>query len=118
MMRILGLFIALMVNGFAIAQNNIIKLDVTVKDDDLGKNLPGATMEILQDGKPFQTVTSASNGRFPVVDLPINHVYMVYVKKEGYVTKVAETNAMNSYPEDLNPVLYQQMEISIFKKVE
>ena len=117
-MRVFGLFIALLVSGFAIAQDNIISLNVIVNDEDAGKRLAGATMEILQDGRPFSNVTSASNGKFPLVDLPINHTYTIYIKKEGYVTKVAETNALTSYPEDLPNVLYQEMEISIFKKVE
>lgn len=117
-MRIIGLFIALLVGSFALAQDNIIALNVTVNDEDAGKRLAGASMEIFQDGKPFKTVTSASNGKFPIVDMPLNHTYTIYIKKDGYVTKVSETNAYTSYPEDLPKVLYQEMEISIFKTME
>lgn len=117
-MRILGLFIALLVAGVSFAQNNIVQLKMDVKDDGTGKSLGGATMEILQDGKPFENKTSASNGKFPIVDLPINHVYSIYIKKEGYVTKLTEVNTLHSYPEDLPPIIYQQMEVNIFQKVE
>ncbi|MBI3133694.1 MAG: tetratricopeptide repeat protein [Bacteroidetes bacterium] len=118
MMRIIGLLIVLLIGGVTLAQDNIIALNVTVNDEDAGKRLAGATMEIMQDGKPFKTVTSASNGKFPIVDMPLNHTYTIYIKKDGYVTKVSETNAYSSYPEDLPKVLYQEMEISIFKTME
>ena len=82
-MRNLSLFILLLFGVFGYAQNTVVQLTTLVNDDDLGKRLGGATMEILQDGKPFDTKLSATNGKFPIVDLPIGHVYTVYIKKDG-----------------------------------
>jgi tetratricopeptide (TPR) repeat protein len=117
-MRNLSLFILLLFGVFGYAQNTVVQLTTLVNDDDLGKRLGGATMEILQDGKPFDTKLSATNGKFPIVDLPIGHVYTVYIKKDGYVTKLSEIDTKFPNPEDLDPVVYHQMEIGIFKKVE
>jgi epidermal growth factor receptor substrate 15 len=117
-MRIFSLLIALFVGVQLYAQDPMIQIDVTANDDETGKRLDGAVAEIYQDGKPFKTVTSSSGGKFPIVDVPLNHIYTVYIKKTGYVTKVAEIDGNYDYPEDLPPVTYVQMQTSLFKTME
>jgi epidermal growth factor receptor substrate 15 len=117
-MRIFGLLIALLVGIQSYAQDPIIQIDVAASDDESGKRLDGATAEIYQDGKLFKTVTSSSTGKFPIVDVPLNHMYTVYIKKTGYVTKVAQIDGSYDYPEDLPPVTYVQMQTSLFKTME
>ena len=117
-MRILGLLILLFVGIQGFSQDPVIQIDVAANDDETGKRLDGATAEIFQDGKPFKTVTSSSSGKFPIVDGPLGHTYTIYIKKSGYVTKVAQVDAHYDYPEDLPPVTYVQMQTSLFKTME
>ncbi|WP_027420695.1 tetratricopeptide repeat protein [Crocinitomix catalasitica] len=113
---LLGIF--LMLGALAFGQSPIINLDVILRDDDTGKKLAGAKVEVLQDGKPFANGTAASNGKVPMIDLPIGHTYTVYIKKDGYVTKMTKVEAYFDYPEDLQPFTLLTFETSIFKSVE
>jgi tetratricopeptide (TPR) repeat protein len=117
-MRKLGLFILLLFSVISYAQNTVVQLDLVVGDDDTGKKLGGATVEVYQGGKLYETKVSATNGKVPLIDLPINHTYTIYIKKEGYVTKMTEMDLHYAYPEDMPPFIGQAMDISIFKKVE
>ena len=101
-----------------ITQGNVVQISGTIKDEDSGKALDGATIEVFQDGRPFETKTCASNGKIPLIDLPIGHNYAIYIKKAGYVTKMVTINANFPHPEDLYPVIAQQLESSLFKTME
>lgn len=104
------------VSGFA--QNTVISLDITTRDDDTGKKLSGATVIVKSGGSVFVTKTSASNGKVPIIDLPLGQNYEVYVQKEGYVTKMVTIDGHFDYPEDLPPLLPFAMESSLFAKVD
>lgn len=117
-MRIIGLLICLFVGMLSYAQNTVVSLNISVGDDDTGKKLGGATVEVLQDGKAYDSKTSATNGKVPLIDLPVGHVYTVYIKKDGYVTKMTQLDLNYAHPEDMPPVIGQAMDISIFKSVE
>jgi epidermal growth factor receptor substrate 15 len=112
------LLLCLFASVLSFSQGPVVNLDVTLKDDDTGKKLAGAKIEILQDGKAFTSGTAASNGRVPIIDLPIGHTYTIYIKKDGYVTKMTKVDAYYDYPEDLEPFIPLPFETSIFKEVE
>lgn len=118
MMRAFFLFVLFLIGGIAFAQDPVIKLDAQIFNDDNGKKMTGSTIEVLQDGKPFVTETSASNGRVPIIDLPVGHVYTIRVKKAGYVTKLAKVDAHFDYPEDLGEYTPLQFKTSLFTEVE
>ena len=117
-MRILSLAILLFFGVLSFAQTSVVQISGTIKDEDSGKPLDGATIEVFQDGKPFETKTCASSGKIPLIDLPVNHSYTIYIKKSGYVTKMVTIDAHHAYPEDLYPIIGQQLESSLFKVVE
>jgi len=117
-MRLLTLVILLFIGGAALAQDPVISLNVTTKDDDSGKKLSGAVVEIFKDGKLFVTKNSASNGKVPPIDLPIGSNYKIVIKKDGYVPKVATFDGHFDYPEDLPPFVPFPMQTSLFKQVE
>lgn len=117
-MRILTLLILLLAAGYGYAQDPVIQLNASIKDDNTGKKLGGVQIIVTADGKPFVTKTSASNGKIPIIDLPIGPVYMVKIVKPGYVTKMMKIDSHNDFPEDL-PVFYEQpFETSLFEQVE
>lgn len=117
-MRILSLIILLFLSVSGITQGNVVQISGTIKDEDTGKALDGATIEVFQDGKLFETKTCASNGKIPLIDLPLGHSYAIYIKKSGYVTKMVTMDAHHDHPEDLPPVLGQELQSSLFKTME
>lgn len=118
MMRLLTLAILLIFSGLALAQDPVISLDVSTKDDDSGKKLAGSTVEVYKDGKLFVTKQSASNGRVPPIDLPLGSRYKIVIKKEGYVAKVATLDGNFDYPEDLPPFVPFPIQTSLFRQVD
>ena len=117
-MRLLALFILLFSTAMGLAQDPVLSLDVKTLDDDSNKKLSGTTIEVYQDGKLYVSKTTDSKGKAPLIDLPLNHNYVVYVKKEGYVTKVANIDASYPNPDDLPPFIPFQFQVSIFKTVD
>ena len=116
--RLLTLVILLLIGGAALAQDPVISLNVTTKDDDSGKKLSGAVLEVYKDGKLFVTKNSASTGKVPPVDLPIGSNYKIVIKKDGYVPKVATFDGHFDYPEDLPPFVPFPMQTALFREVE
>ncbi|MFT5820948.1 MAG: epidermal growth factor receptor substrate 15 [Crocinitomix sp.] len=117
-MRIIILALIMLTAGFSYGQDPVVKLDATIFNDDTGKKLGGVTMDVYRDGKPFLLEQSASNGRVPVVDLPVGSIYTVFFKKSGYVTKMAKVDARYDYIEDLGSYTPMQFKASIFESVE
>jgi epidermal growth factor receptor substrate 15 len=117
-MRIFGLFISLFLTLAAYGQGPVVSVDLQVGDESTGKKMAGATAEVYQNGQPYKTFTSASNGKFPLFDLPVGSVYTIYIKKPGYVTKVAQIDGNYKYPDDLQPINPVAMSTEIFPVVE
>jgi tetratricopeptide (TPR) repeat protein len=116
--RGLILTILLGVVGVAFSQDPVISLNITTKDDDTGKKLTGAVVVVKSGGSVFVTKTSASNGKVPPIDLPLGQNYVVYIQKDGYVTKVANIDGHYDYPEDLPPFIPFPIQTSLFREVE
>ncbi|MFT4600729.1 MAG: epidermal growth factor receptor substrate 15, partial [Arenicella sp.] len=106
------------IGGFAFSQDPVVSLNVSTKDDDSGKKLPGSVVEVYKDGKLFITKTSASDGRVPSIDLPLGANYKIVIKKPGYVAKVATFAAFYDHPEDLPSFVPFPIQTSLFKEVE
>ena len=117
-MKQLLFIITIIISSLTFAQDPVISLNITTKDDDTGKKLDGATIEVRTGGKVFVTKTSASNGKVPPIDLPLGKDYTVIIKKPGYVPKVATIRAYFDYPEDLPPFVPFNFQTSLFRDVE
>ena len=117
-MRSLALIILLCCSAIGMAQETVLKISAVSLDDDTGKKLQGTTMEIYQDGESFAKVKTDSSGKYEPVDLPINHDYVLKLRKEGYVTKMATIDAHVDYPEDYDAEIPFAMQISLFKVVD
>ena len=59
--------------------------------------LAGVTVKFTQDGSLFQTVTTASSGKYPRVEAPYGHVYKVTFSKDGYVSKSVIIDAKKGF---------------------
>jgi tetratricopeptide (TPR) repeat protein len=107
--------------GFGFAQKTVIELKPTIGDDDNGKPLAGATVEIYKNGVLLASETTASVGKSPSITVPVceNCKYTIFIKKEGYVTKMAILDGSYDYPEELPPgTVEQRFDASIFRTVE
>ncbi len=120
MMRVFILGIVMLVCGFSFAQKTSISLRATVGDDDNGKPLNGATIEVYKNGVLVASESSASNGKVEPILLPVceDCKYTVKIKKSGYVTKTAIVDGSYDYPEELPPgTVEQRFDVSIFQSV-
>lgn len=103
------------------AQGRVIELRPAVRDDDNGKALGGAIIEVYKGGSLFASETSAASGKVKPIELPvcIGCTYTIKIKKSGYVTKTAIVDGHTDYPEEMPPgTVTQKFEVSIFQSVE
>jgi tetratricopeptide (TPR) repeat protein len=120
-MRIVILILGVLLSFGAFGQGMVIELKPEVRDDDNGKSLGGAVIEIYKGGTLFAKETSSNNGKVKPIELPvcIGCKYTIKIKKSGYVTKTAIVDAHSDYPEEMPPGTYvQKFEVSIFEQVE
>lgn len=120
-MRGFILAVVMFISGLAFGQGTTIELRPNVSDDDNGKSLGGATIEVYKNGTLFASETSASSGKVPAIKLPvcIGCTYKILIKKPGYVTKMAIVDGHSDYPEEMPPgTVVQKFEVSIFESVE
>ena len=121
MMRIVILAVVMLVGGIAFGQGTVIELRPNVRDDDNGKSLGGATIEVYKNGALIASENSSSNGKVPPIELPvcIGCTYTIKIKKAGYVTKTAIMDGHSDYPEEMPPgTVVQKFDVSIFESVE
>ncbi|MGB1103747.1 MAG: hypothetical protein ACPG21_08970 [Crocinitomicaceae bacterium] len=112
-----GLFLSLGV----FSQGTVIELRPAVRDDDNGKVLSGAVIEVYKGGSLFASETSAGSGKVKPIELPvcIGCTYTIKIKKDGYVTKTAIVDGHTDYPEEMPPgTVTQKFEVSIFQSLE
>ncbi len=81
----------------AVAQDNNLAVDGSVKDIDGGR-ITGAFIQVYQDGSLIDKITTGRNGRFDLI-LDYDHEYIVEVGKKGFVSKRLQFNT-GSVPED------------------
>lgn len=119
-MRIIILALIMLTAGFSYGQKTVIELKPVVRNDDTGKPLNGATIEVYKNGSIVASETSGSNGKVPSIELPVceNCKYKILIKKAGFVTKMAIMDGHADYPEEMPPgVVEQKFEVGIFESV-
>lgn len=103
-------------NNFTCAETPVIEVQISTVDDDTEKKLEGAVISVFQDGKKISDHASAATGKVPVFKLPINYIYQITFAKKGYVSKIAEINAITDHEENMPAVIYAPMKVGLFKK--
>jgi hypothetical protein len=117
MKRFFAIFLTLL-SFTALADLPVLKVDIKSVDEESGKGLEGTTVEIYSEEKLLFNVKTIKNGTIETIELPINQVYKIYFKQDGYVTKMAEINAHSDRPSDLAKTTVVLMQVTMFKKVE
>ncbi|MFD1552381.1 hypothetical protein DNU06_10885 [Putridiphycobacter roseus] len=117
-MKYLLIFFLLSLSFVSFTQEKEVELVVNLKDDDSGKKLYGATVSVYADGKLITSATSGGNGKVPTIYIETGKYYRIFIRKEGYVTKMAELDARIDILEDAPDVLGIKFETAIFESVE
>ena len=117
-MRLFVFIFILFTSVHAFSQEKDVEIAVNVKDDDTGKKLGGATVEVYANGQLITSKTSAGNGKLPIMYVETGKYYKIFIKKSGYVTKMAELDARIDILEDAPDPLLLQFETSLFQRVE
>ncbi len=119
-MRIIILALIILTAGYTYGQTTVIELKPVVRNDDTGKSLNGATIEVYKNGALIAKESSGSNGKVPPIELPVcmGCTYKIFIKKSGFVTKMAIMDGHADYPEELPPgTVEQKFEVGIFESV-
>lgn len=100
-----------------IAQDGILDIHGTVKNEASRKNMEGVQVKVVQDGKEYDTYTTAGNGRYGF-NLPLGHKYMFTFSADGMVYKKIEINTKGIPPEDMAGGFKLNMDMTLFDMIE
>ena len=105
---------ALLVQHSYWGQNNIIKINGMVRDEDSNSKLAGSLVTIYKNGGQFQTITVGENGKFKV-ELQLGNTYDIKFSLDTYAPKIARLETRN-VPKEEQPGGYEfDMEVNLFK---
>lgn len=101
----------------AAAQDGILDIHGSVKNEASRKNMEGVQVKVAQDGKEYDTFTTAGNGRYGF-NLPLGHKYMFTFSADGMVYKKIEINTKGIPPEDMAGGFKLNMDMTLFDMIE
>ena len=100
--------------GSGWSQNNIIKINGTLRDEDTGDKIAKANIIIYKNGGQFQTITAGDNGKFKV-ELQLGNTYDIKFSMDAYASKIARLETRN-VPKEEQPGGYEfDMQVNLFK---
>jgi len=114
-MKLLFLIATLLISLGGSALLPVVRLEIRSMDESTGKGLQGTVVEIYSEGILISSGISGENGSIEEIDVPINQIYKIYFKNNGYVTKVAEIDANCERPSDLPKSTVVMMQVTLFK---
>ena len=87
------------------------------KSDTLEVPIEGE-ISIYAKGKLIISKMSSVTGSAAVITIPAGEKYQIFIRKEGYVTKMAELNAKVKNIDEAPDPLYLPFSVTLFKKDE
>ena len=115
--NILTVFTLLFSVNIIICQDQPMLIFTGKVTDVSGKKLSGVVVEVKQDNKPFESKTTASNGKYDIIEAPFGHIYTLVFKKDGMVSKTLTLDTKKGYfEEDVEPRTFIEPSISLIKK--
>ncbi len=99
------------------AQDGILDVHGTVKNDATRKNMDGVTVKVLQNGKEYDSFTTTGNGKY-AFNLPLGHNYMLTFSAEQFINKKIEINTKGIPPEDMAGGFKLNMDMTLFSFIE
>ena len=101
----------------SLAQDGILDVYGSVKDDESMKKMDAVTVTVLQDGSAFDSFTTAGNGKYEF-ELPLGHSYTLSFAKGDFVTKKIDINTKGIPAEDMAGGFQLNMDMSLFAYIE
>ena len=121
-MRLIALIILLCTVAMGIAQESAvlevqtIKIDITVRDNETAKAMPGATVDVFVDNELILSKESDSLGKVMIEGLAMNEDFVIQIRKDGFVSKMATLNTDYEYLNELNGSLSFPFYVSLFNQ--
>lgn len=116
-LRAILLSTVLLAGGSLLAQDGILDVHGTVKNDATRKNLEGAKVEVSQNGKVYDNFTTTANGKY-AFNLPLGYTYILKFSKDDFVFKKIEINTKGIPPEDMAGGFKLNMDMTLFASIE
>lgn len=99
------------------AQDGILDVHGTVKNDETRKNMDAVRVSVTQNGKEYDAYNTAGNGKYGF-NLPLGHLYVLTFSTEGFVYKKIEINTKGIPPEDMAGGFKLNMDMTLFENIE
>lgn len=113
MKNLLTLVVLLLLSANVYSQTD--KLTVKGKITDTSSiGLGAVKIDVFQDGKLLQTLTTASNGMYKIDSLALEHVYQLHFSKEGYCYKFAELIMKSTTEKKMEGTFPMEVNTSLF----
>jgi hypothetical protein len=111
--RVFALVGLMLSAALVFAQDNILDVHGTIKNDANRKNMDKVTVSVKQNGKDFDAFTTTSNGKYGF-NLPLGHLYTLTFTADGFVKKKIELNTKGIPPEDMAGGFKLNMDMTLF----
>ena len=100
----------------AVGQEKEVEIIASIlEDSDAGKRLSEVTISVCSNGQEESSVASKPNGKIPKFRVSTGKYYQIYIKKEGYVTKMVELDARIDSIAKAPNLLFLKFETGLFK---
>lgn len=110
---LLGVLVCCALSLTTSAQDGILDVYGTVKDDATMKKMEGAVIKVLQNASEYDTFTTAGNGKYEF-ELPLGYSYKLSFSKGDYISKSVEINTKGIPEEDMAGGFQLNMDMSLF----
>ncbi len=115
-------FLILIVSALSfhvLSQDKDVQIIASILDDDnSSKRLTDFSISIYEGDKLEVEVQPKANGKVPPVNIPVGKYYQIFIKKEGYVTKMVELDARIDSIDKAPNTLYLKFETGLFREVD
>lgn len=111
-LRVLFTLVLSAVSVCLMAQDGILDIFGTVKDNETMKKMEGATVQVTQDGKQFDNFTTAGNGKYEF-ELPLGYRYKLTFTNGGFFNRSVEIDTKGIPEEDMAGGFQLNMDMSL-----
>ena len=98
--------------GLSTFSKTTVEVEVRVMSEDYKRPLEGASVDVEENGVKIKTFYTDKRG-FAKFSLPTGKLYWLRINSKGLITKIAEINAISTYPSSLADQTYCLMECEL-----
>jgi hypothetical protein len=110
-------FIALLISSGLTAQNEMLLLRGSLKDEATLKKLDGVQIIVFQNGSQFDVIDAGTSGKIQV-EVPLGYSYDFKFNKDGYISKILRFDTRNIPAEDKAGGFQVDLNLNMFAMIE